>query len=352
MSPSAFHLFSSLPCELRQQIWRLAIRPSGGKNGIHHFKVLYKGESIDGEAARVECTRSRAHITAVRPKDVFESSPPASTSNASVYLWDAGLWTTCKESRDVIMCHFQVQKWSEKRQDLKRSRTVLRPVSWRREIWLGLPSISTMQRDDGEWHLMVRPFRDLFCFEPTDWKSPQDWVGFFHDLPFSSHPMGLPPVGHIGIEFNPSWNENLPEDVSGLLLERSARGFVANAVMALAEDFNAGELDCSIWLIDRRIRWRKRAKGDEPKVWYDCDQEFVEVKHDAVVYSTLEEFEKTALYFIRQLGALGNGLYTNLAWPCGVSDYGFSWRAEDNIHILGCRESQLEGRIASMAPKT
>jgi hypothetical protein len=40
--------------------------------------------------------------------------------NRSFYLWDAGLWAACKESRHVIMEHFGVPRCEARRRKLVR----------------------------------------------------------------------------------------------------------------------------------------------------------------------------------------------------------------------------------------
>lgn len=92
-----FHPFSRLLTELRLKIWEAACFPSQQHHkALHYFKLL----DVDDYSTKV-CQMK------------YETQDPDSDhcSNSaypSVYIWDAGLWTACKESREVILRHLQL----------------------------------------------------------------------------------------------------------------------------------------------------------------------------------------------------------------------------------------------------
>lgn len=210
-------------------------------------------------------------------------------------------------------------------------------------------AIMTVPQNGKAWQLMVRPYRDLFCLIPKDWKSTTDWQTIFDHLPFSSQYRGYGPVRHIAVEFEPSWNLNWPECLHDLLDEPTARGFVARAVEAYASK----KMEFSIWLIDRYpcLAHRKplRARKSAPKVFYDCNQEYIEIdlvecimEDDKEWIGDDKEFSQTALYFVYRLGRLGHMEYTDMGLADTLSWDGYSFDVEDCLGVLTCREFRNE----------
>lgn len=120
---AAFDLFASLPCELRLEIWKFAIRPAG--RGIHRFSIFNKQTDRDDPSRRLAITNTRdgqqVRHTATAPRIPGARECSWTEGNASAYLWDAGLWTACRESREVIVWHFRVHHWDHVRRGLLRS---------------------------------------------------------------------------------------------------------------------------------------------------------------------------------------------------------------------------------------
>lgn len=186
---------------------------------------------------------------------------------------------------------------------------------------------------------MVRPYRDLFCFVPKGWKSTINWQTIFINLPFSSQLRGYGPVRHIAVEFESSWNLNWPKDLYDLLDEPTARGFVARAVKAYASK----EMELFIWLIDRcpRLARRKpsRTQKTVPKVFYDCDQEYIETELVQCMPLDEEQFSQTAAHFVYRLDILGSWEYSDMAFADTLSGDGYHiFEVEDCLGILTCGE--------------
>ncbi|KAJ3469558.1 hypothetical protein MRS44_003623 [Fusarium solani] len=113
-----FHRFFYFPWDIREQIWKFALRPS--LPGVHTFK-LYKPNSGNGTDENIDiiaCHTRQGSLRLAAP-DRKQKSPTGNHNtditqnqgNHSTYLVDGGLWTACNESRHVIQRHFGFPKW-------------------------------------------------------------------------------------------------------------------------------------------------------------------------------------------------------------------------------------------------
>ncbi|RDA93833.1 hypothetical protein CP533_6401 [Ophiocordyceps camponoti-saundersi (nom. inval.)] len=382
MAPTSFDFFPLLPCELRLHVWKLAIRPPGA--GVHRLSILDNSSSssqhVDGGDARLTAVPPPPFTTTATtssllkkkkrkkkslPKHVAAAPGDAShesawtRGNSSASLWDAGMWTACVESRQVMTRHFRLRYWQDAGRSLLRAGGYWSPAAVAEELQ-DMTSMAVARNDGSKEDrcFVVQPHRDLFWLEPQDWKSTVDWPTLFADLPFTSALGGYGHLSHIAVEFDPSWNVDLPKDLATLLRECTPRGFVARALAECATN----RLYCFIWLIDRRLRRLARASSsststitttttsttttsttttttttttvtdedDEgPMTFYDCDHVYVETESgdlDERQYGSKSEFGKTAVYFTQQLGIIGNGDYTLMgddvdSFDFGVDDY-------------------------------
>ncbi|KAH6887499.1 hypothetical protein B0T10DRAFT_574542 [Thelonectria olida] len=350
MPYTAFRLFSSLPSELRLTIWQYAVRPiHGGRGGIQNFSIFYNNHVMDeGSEAlhrRLPCwgTEGLRYYTA--------AVSTAKATNRSAYLWDAGLWTACWESRMVMMDSFEMSHWNETRRHLDE---YWEGVTWYYATELGrrersefaVPTTAPALQHGGEdWELVVRPSHDAFKLDLASletllprshydhhWGSLQ-LDNIFQDLPFSSIFRGCALVRNIILEFDSSWNRDWPEredDFCELANELSPRGFVANLITEIVEN----KSDYFIWLIDRG-KHQSIHEGGEQKIFYDLDSEFVETmpEHDEYWHE-----EQSAAYFIRKLNQLGEDHWT-LSYNPDFELDADPWRycLIERIGILGYR---------------
>lgn len=213
MAPSIFRYFSALPCELRLQIWELPIRPSGYTGGLHHF-ALSSTDAKDPKTDRESLTflephqvqlNGRLELLGVPKIGRPEGDSSRNPAKQSVYFWDAGLWTACMESREVMVKRTKRIRHVEER-------GMLGPVSH-------VPEVVTVPEHGQPRQLMVVPRTDLFCFTPEAWGLRIDWQCIWFSL-FSSRLPGQS-VRHLAFEFNPSWNLDWPAHFSQLYHERS-----------------------------------------------------------------------------------------------------------------------------------
>ncbi|KAH8736143.1 hypothetical protein BGZ61DRAFT_441610 [Ilyonectria robusta] len=157
----------------------------------------------------------------------------------------------------------------------------------------------TVLGNNEHWQLMVRPYQDLFCLTPLNWGMHIDWDTIFYSLPFSASSSGYGRVRNVAVEFDASWNFNLPKTMDDLLRERTPRGLVARAVRE--------DCDASLWLIDRYARrsTTEQTPTSCPRIFHDCEQEYVETTQTEVRDSEVE-YTHTAAFFMDQMESLRN----------------------------------------------
>ena len=115
MPAPMFHHFRRLPVELRLLIWEFAVRPRG--RGVHYFSIVDMRKHSDNPLRQlaVPDPADEDEVTYAVSAPMVPSSPGGcswTTRNCSVYLWDAGLWTACRESRSVLEKRFQPCAWN------------------------------------------------------------------------------------------------------------------------------------------------------------------------------------------------------------------------------------------------
>ncbi|KAK4164697.1 hypothetical protein QBC43DRAFT_352792, partial [Cladorrhinum sp. PSN259] len=273
-----FHFFPLLPWELREKIWKLAIRPA--LPGVHVFRVY---DAKDSEQSNPEheasCSNNLRYATSrlaaprCLPRGVgFDPAAQAAApiswtiNNPSTYLIDSGLWTACKQSLLVIEKEFQdparrEKVWSASElQSFGKQRARFDP-----------PEATTYEVSDNSRrrYLTVFPGQDLFILQARD-ITAVDWNLAWHNFP----------KRHMAVEYNPAGDKirHYPQRA------RNPCEFIDNLSWstAVAEPF-------TLWFIDYRIKRNPRyqkpsqeqAKGlgdKPPRVFYASDRRFVEVK--------------------------------------------------------------------------
>ncbi|CAH0005032.1 unnamed protein product [Clonostachys byssicola] len=303
---ASFRFFPDLPYELREQIWQQAIRPSAKNySGIQHFSILHSNMKFESTAFKPKLIpSSRGVPTSCDEGITFAAEIPGTEgaeANRSAYMWDAGLWTACWESRQIILRHWEIKKWSEKRRNFQAEGFYgfwYREEEWRENqdccITINAPSLIT--NDGGEeWQLMVRPYDDAFYFDleslkdalnqPNPGRTWDNLVEIMQDLPFSGLNYCCQPVRHLIFDFDPNWLNNLPR-YNAHVDSGSTQEFIIDLLWLLAGR-SEEETHFHIWLIDRSRRQSSIKNGDEvllaggageeARVFYNCDEEFVDL---------------------------------------------------------------------------
>ncbi|KAH7017180.1 hypothetical protein EDB80DRAFT_772641 [Ilyonectria destructans] len=310
MAFNTFSCFSELPAEIRLAIWEFAVRPTGRGGGLHQFSILHVQETMDGILRGLTmlptppATDVPPYMAAVsRLRNTHGSYNKA--SNQSAYLWDAGLWTACTESRQVITKHFNCQQWHAAKKPFPRrfgNESSSAPMEIKSHDHDAIPATMTVKQNNEHWQLMVRPYQDLFCLTPINWGMCIDWETIFDSLPFSASSNGYGRVTNIAVEFDASWNFNWPETMDDLLNERTPRGLVARAV----QGYIGQNVDMNIWLIDRCARRSPTTQETTTrrKIFHDCEQEYIETAPTEVMHDSEAEYTHTAAFFMEELDLL------------------------------------------------
>ncbi|RFN47517.1 hypothetical protein FIE12Z_8234 [Fusarium flagelliforme] len=228
MATPSLHRFPDLPTELRLQIWNSSCVPRIPNRHAVHYIDVDKDNSLTG------------HL------EVFHRGF-GDDETKSACLMDAGLWTTCRESRDVI-----TKQWLATHSD-------------------GFGTLTKMLiRGNGEkdGQCLVSPFRDMFCLKARDWNidpgSSRACQMFIKDTDGPSDPNKSPDVpetyrpnhyfriNNIAFEFDPSWVVDFPETYEDLMREASPRGFLSRLMYYRLYESEPG---FNIWLIDKDTQW-------------------------------------------------------------------------------------------------
>jgi hypothetical protein len=218
--PETFHPFARLPYQLREKIWKLAIRPD--IPSVHYFNVgLFTGDRRKEPTAHTVMCVGREELLydrlAVPSEGIVASPSNAGTSlgseRKSTYLLDGALWTACKESRDVIDRTFQLAKWNR----ATKSPECKEGACWSR--WLGreeedkIPANAYFEEPGAKrfWFTFL-PSQDLICLLPEDSKTFQylDWG--FCDILLGSHLAGFDGLRNVALEYDPAWGAALAQE--------------------------------------------------------------------------------------------------------------------------------------------
>lgn len=118
---SELHQFGNLPTEIRHKIWRYALQPiSTTRPRAHFFSVTnYQEDSDMLKKLKVQCNlgsdceiKHGCQYCLAAPK--FGSSHSWTSNNSSAYLWDFGMWSACRESREITEKHYKIEYWTAK----------------------------------------------------------------------------------------------------------------------------------------------------------------------------------------------------------------------------------------------
>lgn len=271
---NTFHRFVYLPWDIREQIWKFALRPS--LPGVHTFK-LYKPNSGNGTDENIDiiaCHTRQGSLRLAAP-DREEKSPTGNHNteitqnqgNHSTYLIDGGLWTACKESRHVIQRHFGFPKW--------RSLHDEDPERFRHEAVrkLDMPAIGYFAGKD-PYFFTVLPNRDLFILQPQNISMMTPGDISWHAR-VGARWQGFQGFQHIALEYNKGW-EYILSDFSNPKHEAIIKVLITLGYHAVGD---------KLWFIDYTLRRRHEvvaepssSRNRESATFYLQGQRFVEVE--------------------------------------------------------------------------
>jgi hypothetical protein len=345
MAPTTFHLFSQLPCELRLQIWESAIR---NWTANIHDSSTWNWESLDAANSMPEAPKKRSYgINYVSldnngdgiPLDCSWNKPHP--SNWSAYLWHAGLWMACKESREVMRKHWFNDPYSKSHPEYVQE--TVNDGLWK---WIygneeGLDVIWNewgRELESYEPWLMTTSPGDMFCITPDNYRPLARFKLF---LKRSNHK-----IYEYAVEFDPAWTSELagldkyrPTDRLSPTLALAIRIFCEIATQQMG-------LPSVIHLIDRYSGWKNVSKAEEPSVYYDCKHEYIPIDPSNPLATNRLVRSTPMLMFLDQVDRL---LKYELTWkrktsPWAWGDYGLppdGLSVRELVRVMARRDKEV-----------
>ncbi|KAF4945718.1 hypothetical protein FGADI_11721 [Fusarium gaditjirri] len=261
MSPATFHPFPNLPVEIRLQIWEDACFDwRSGRFGLHYIKL-----NENRQLAPLNCE--------------WQTTGPR---NRSAYLWHAGLWTACKESRDVAAKHWRNQGWPDIQKNTKDKS--LGDVIWFFSEPFPPPihlrkGLIHRKGDYEPWHQVTGMERDIFCVTAESWEPlVRNWKPLHVDAEDEWGRHFIDDVTNIAVEFDPSWYQTI-EKFSPDTCVSDYPPSLAFLIRLLLDQAHNKESRKAVQLIDRNVLWHvddERLARYHP-IFVDCDHEYFEI---------------------------------------------------------------------------
>ncbi|KAF5989760.1 tetracycline resistance protein [Fusarium bulbicola] len=342
---STFKPFPRLPTELRLEIWKSACLPYSSRieGGLHYVAV----DVVDTQGFRREDYK---HPVTDDPNleghdydyegigyvtmralespggEPANSLSPVKPVNKSAYLWDAGLWLACKESREVVSKHLNLKEWLACRQQ---------PLPRGESAWYdkSFPSAIVPQNKSEKRCPLVKPDSDMFCIDTSNLESvPLCSLDMMLLAPFfGTKKFTVIGCWNIAFKFDRSWNDSFPSSWSDLMKrEDSMRSRLATSLYYQEMAVSATP---SLWLIDDDVHWIARHRQRCPTVWRDLEHEYVEIDWDETRNNMVDGTQGAVTEFLVSLEQLAN------------NDPYFNGLAFLSVRLLVRRENQLPGFI-------
>jgi hypothetical protein len=298
---AAAHLvqFSSLPRELRDQIWDAAIRPN--RPAAHTFSVVLnhhlnvsgltsayaiKEKPIDG--GHFEVNRLMA------PTKISNTEYSWTIDNDSAYLIDSGLWTACKESRHAMRRRFRPGDWQPIRRAFREQD--IKGISPFRSSLSKAPDapVTAGFESNGEYQtLTVLPKSDLFILRPvkTEEGHGLDNLSYCCNL-LTSRSGSM--VTNIAFELP----ENYDHERDVVYKRENADGEPTTIMRVMAcyaseliEFGNTWFIAPKVWFIDPSQSRCRRARDGAREVFYSSGRTYVEVTKEEGSFAAMEILE-------------------------------------------------------------
>lgn len=209
-------------------------------------------------------------LAAPRCSKLDPETPSWTVSNPSSYLMDSGLWTACKESREIMEKRYDTLGW---RQRCREHRYTTLYCGERPDA----PATNTFTSNGETQCFTTYPKSDLFCLQPYDFDTV-DWVMLREYVPIFNYQFGFD-VNHVALEFDPKFvypNPDCPLSTREYRFGYNSDGAVGCFARAASDDL---ALVKHLWIIDYRI---KRLPGPLPlkhngHEFHDSSGRFLEV---------------------------------------------------------------------------
>ncbi|KAH8685179.1 hypothetical protein BGZ61DRAFT_455032 [Ilyonectria robusta] len=279
----SFHRFLDLPWELREMIWKYAIRPA--RPGVQVFSVYNYDEEKNDTNTMNDVGLNPTRNTYIRlsapkwgPRSIGDKfrDPKVTASwthnNPSTCLTDGGLWTACEESRLIIKSEFQSLEW----------KTAWKPhcSGWRdfynRDKPISVTSYYKGEESLENHYFTIFPNHDLFYLQPHNLRT-LDWSQIAFDLSLGPYWLGGEGMDNVALEFDPNWVLEVekagPDDREIEIVDVLATAAIEGA--------DEGHI-CTIWLIDYGIKRNPEAPLPAERgldaTFHQGDRRFVDVR--------------------------------------------------------------------------
>ncbi|KAK4654162.1 hypothetical protein QC762_401540 [Podospora pseudocomata] len=268
-----FPRFPRLPYELRHMIWEFAIRPAAP--GAHIFTISDSTNTTSDDSRENE-----GHVLVCQPRcdQTRGGKADGQLNNPSTYIADSGLWTACRESRNVM----------ERKLLQREDRPILfwgdssdGPPPVNPECWTNRQIALFPTRDLIILQSQIfTPFRWTVMPGSLDWDKPTYRQSQLPSCAFWSAMKNVTSQAarHIAVEYNPAWD-------SMSLHWGEVTGFVDLLLGPSRAELDSGPTH--VWFIDYRLKRRNRvstekqlrteSEREEPRVYYGDGCRYVEV---------------------------------------------------------------------------
>ncbi|PCD25140.1 hypothetical protein AU210_014249 [Fusarium oxysporum f. sp. radicis-cucumerinum] len=310
MSRATFHPFPNLPVEIRLQIWEDACFDwSCGRSGLHYIKL-----DENRQLAPLNCE--------------WQTTGPR---NRSAYLWHAGLWTACKESRDIAAKHWSNQGWpdfQENTKDKSLGDVIWFDTSFPPPVILRTGLIHR-KGDYEPWHQVADMHSDIFCVTAESWEPlVRNWKPLHVEAEDEWGRHFIEDVTNIAVDFDPSWNlllKNFTPD-NRIKDYPPALGFLIRLLLDQAYD---KEHRKRVQLIDRNVLWNvdNERLACRP-IYVDCNHEYFEV------HSFDLQWDSPLSHFLSLLDSLIGDKLTKIEYGEQSFKYSLSesdWEQDDRL---------------------
>ncbi|KAK2123984.1 hypothetical protein NOF04DRAFT_1349492 [Fusarium oxysporum II5] len=261
MPPQTFHLFSQLPCELRLQIWESAIRK--------WTTYFYDSSTWNWVGLGAANPKPEAQEKHTYGKNYWNKPHP---TNRSVFLWHAGLWMACKESREVMRKRLFKDPCSKGYPDDVDKQVNAGLRKWFYGIEEGVDVIWNgwgRKLEAYEPWLMATSPRDMFCITPGNHSLLARFKLFTRRSDIY--------IYEYAIEFDTDWTSELAGLDKYRLTDRLSPT-LAFAIKVFCEiATQQRSLPSVIHLIDRYSGWKSVSNAEEPSVYYDCKHQYIQI---------------------------------------------------------------------------
>jgi len=301
MDTSSFHKFPQLPTELRLQIWETAcsqVITTYYYCGLQYVDIYHRQAIVPTQGSLQK-------------------------KNRSAYMLDSRLWKACKESKEVIAKHTELnrdvvireQTLDELAQSTRRIERSGRPsekytADWTKPKGIYRECPVLLRSSDEECYTFVHPDVDVFCIQVDNWLALQHdempWPLIELSVrrrPHKAYPPNI--VTKIALLYDPSWATDLPNPLYNLPYEDSARGYLAYLIQQRLSDavrYSGSEL----YIIDKEAKWFCLPPDPFKRrvLYWDCDAEYIEARWSQIVprYNSFDRVD--AAGFIYKLDTL------------------------------------------------